>query len=283
MSSEEEAAAAELKRKRLEAWRKRLEEQKQKPTVPTNSIESGLNEPSKFKLGKGFSLKVNSSKKNGKRNINTFKNESGSLWEFNDDGHAQRDPLNLNIPSKNSEKGFNVQQQRQKRNRWDSNPMDASHNLLDGSASIMKDSSQSMQSNSTISEVDALDQFMDHLNAGALGSVTIQDSSLSINVSGSMIGKKVPLHSGGTITFDDLNQLKQGSDSTRKTDPNSMYSPSDWESEKVFKFVTCIICRSSMSMSSCVIPNICPYIVIRRSTLRMTTKKNKLNVDSSKL
>lgn len=255
MSSEQESAAAELKRKRLDAWRKRLQEQQQqpKPIISTSSAGASSSTPSetssKLKLAKGFSINFNSNKKSGKRNLSTSKNDSASLWGSEDEADTQRGNKNgglsdglisLNTPSKNSEKDLNdLLPQKQKRNRWDSNPM-----VVDGPLNVTNDSSLAVQKIQTISEVDALDQFMDHLNAGAMGSVTIQDSSLSINVSGSMIAEtrqtKLPQHSGGIITFDDLKQLKQGSESIRKTDANTVYGPSDWESETVCNLGLCI-------------------------------------------
>jgi hypothetical protein len=256
MTSEEEAAA-EIKRKRLEAWRKRLQEQQQRSSVaPESSADSSSkplsearNENPTLKLGPSFSLKVNT-KKSAKRNIGALKlNEPASIWGSDDEVDVQPGKkklgifndglINPNISSKISERDSKDAPPKQKRNRWDSTPaeeIDPSRNVLDGPVSM--NAPPSVQATPMISEVDALDQFMDHLTAGAMGSVAIQDSSLSIDVGGSMIGEtRQKLHSGGTITFDDLTQVKQGSTNSRKTDPNAVYGPSDWESETVGRLV----------------------------------------------
>lgn len=246
MPSEAEVAA-ELKLKRLEAWRKRMQEQQQRSSSSSSvSSSKPLSEPrndvSSLKMGPGFSLKLNN-KKNAKRNLISLKLNETSFTESSDDeGAAPPKGKDFGVfkdGSKISEKNSNDDPPKQKRSRWDSTPAletDPSRVLLDGPMSM--NVTTSVQANSLISDVDALDQFMDHLSAGAMGSVVMQDSSLSIDVGGSMIGEtrqkqKLALHSGGTITLDDLTQLKQGSNITKKTDQHAVYGPSDWESETV--------------------------------------------------
>lgn len=85
---------------------------------------------------------------------------------------------------------------------------------------------------------DALDAFMDKLQAGAEGSVAAQDGnvkvSLSIDVSGSMMrgtskrsSKPATPVSGGVITSEQLEQLG----GKRKDSSDALYTHSDWESD----------------------------------------------------
>ena len=233
-----EAEAAELKRKRLDAWKKRLQEQQQRSSeAPASSAVSLLkpqseprNDGPAARIGLGFSLKGN--KKNGKRNYGFPKlNEpAASIWGSDDEGDAQpkrnRGDLNDGLNTKPSirntastERDSEDGQLKQKRNRWDSNPFDEagqSRNPL----VTMSTAQSSVLPTPSISEVDALDQFMDHLSAGAMGSVAIQDSSLLIDVGGSMMR----MDAGGTRP-----KLPQ----QQHDRPNAIYGPSDWESETV--------------------------------------------------
>ena len=88
---------------------------------------------------------------------------------------------------------------------------------------------------------------MDKLQAGALGSVVTQVSEvtgtemLSIDVGGSMMrvpklkqtAAPPPSISGGVITPEELAKLSSGArTSTKPKDPDSLYTPSDWESDQ---------------------------------------------------
>jgi hypothetical protein len=255
MASSEAETATDLKRKRLDAWRKRLQEQQHlKPSTVTEGVDS----TNVKTAGLGFSIKTNQ-KRNGKRNLSLLKlKEPTSLWELDDDNDEGKeaqtkkkamgdfDGIQGNTFNRSTVRPKDLQQT-QKRSRWDATPAigleerNTLSNVDSNNSQILERESQNL------SDGDALDQFMDRLSAGAMGSVIIQDSTLSIDVGGSMmrfdasktssIGSKVPqqsLHSGGIITLDDLKNLKgEPSGSKANEKQNGVYGPSDWDSEAV--------------------------------------------------
>jgi hypothetical protein len=91
---------------------------------------------------------------------------------------------------------------------------------------------------------DALDQFMDQLQSGSMGTIATQqeDVVLSIDAAGSMTRltydktkdttAPTTITSGGVITEEQLALLSQKPDKTKKSDASgALYTASDWESD----------------------------------------------------
>ena len=267
-------AAAERKRKRLEAWRKRQQSAKQQQTSETTypttaSVPPPLPRPppvmkvslsldsktakklkSKKKKTAGLSHRVQS------RPVNPF----GSVDDDDDDdiddesignGYdgegVKKQALGFmsfpDDPQKYIAKNSELPAKGRKKGRWDS--------AIAGNAS------------STISATeeenavgDALDKFMDKLEAGALGNIATQvrvgnngidKEILSIDVGGSMmrnskfspkVPKPIPI-SGGVITPDEIAKLSMLTTKNVQTiqlsrdkqaTSEALYTPSDWES-----------------------------------------------------
>lgn len=230
-----EDAAAERKRKRLEAWKRRRQQQEAPPPPPPP--------PPKPVVKVSLSLSANSKRKRDakktlappRKPINPF----GTIDDDDDDDDdledGKRGKLSLGLGFMLTDKDGDATKaagddandsppsKRRKRGRWDS-----------------KDDEKKNNPN------DALDKFMEKLEAGAMGSVSTQVSEtggteiLSIDVGGSMMRvpklKKTPVTplSGGVITADQL--AKIGNTATKKSkpkqeNPDAIYTASDWESD----------------------------------------------------
>jgi hypothetical protein len=175
--------AAERKRKRLEAWRKR--QQEQVPAAVTLTLSKNLI-PKKKKLAPAVLT------------YNAF--GDGDDDDDDDKKHLSKKPM-LDFENETS-KGEGLSSR--KRRRWD----------VEGVG-------------------DALDTFMDKLQAGAMGSVsTVQaDVALSVNVGGSMMRQEqprpAPIISGQVVTDEQVALLN----TKVKKNSHAHYTPSDWESE----------------------------------------------------
>jgi len=263
-------AAAERKRKRLEAWRKRQQSAAPATTTPPPpppppSVKVSLSLNSK--AAKKLNLKKKKKKTVGKvvrspsRPLNPFgavdDDDDDIDGEGNDsDDEGKKRKLGLGFMSfsdgandtlgatpKETETNEGPSPKRRKKGRWDS-----------------ADAGTSTPATSILEEEkvvgDALDKFMDKLEAGALGTVATQvragnDASgtemLSIDVGGSMM--RVPKHSlkgpqpspisGGAITSEDIAKLSMVTAKNIKTtklskakqaNPEALYTASDWES-----------------------------------------------------
>ncbi|KAL3937509.1 MAG: hypothetical protein SGBAC_007401 [Bacillariaceae sp.] len=247
-----EESAAEKKRKRLEAWKRRRQEQAQQsasiPAVTTVAAPPPPPPPPKPAVKVSLSLFSKGGKKRKKaekvtpapkpkKPINPFGTVDDDDDESDDEGN-RRGKLSLGL-------GFSLEEdkkeedpepapKRRKRGRWDSR----------------EDERKPSPAKKTVG--DALDKFMEKLEAGAMGSVTTQVSEtngqemLSIDVGGSMmrvpkLAKSDPVthSSGGVITADQLAKLsstkKSSSSSSSKSatkDPDALYTASDWESDQ---------------------------------------------------
>jgi hypothetical protein len=214
------AAAAERKRKRLEAWRK-----KQQQTAPAVKI--------KLSLGGVVTKKIK------KRPQKVVSVKPVNPFAGDDDDEKQERP-----PPPSRAMGFDLDNddddaaedtwgdpssprdgppKKRRRKRWDNKASDAS------------------DSTPVVGRLDdALDQFMDKLQTGAMGSVASQQpdgvATLSIDVSGSIMRQtsNPPLQSttpvsGGVITPEELAQL----DGKVKVLAGALYTHSDWESDAI--------------------------------------------------
>lgn len=230
-------SAEERKRKRLEAWRKRREQNDTAaapaPLAPLVKVSLSLN-----------AVKKDTARKSKKKVIPSPKpvNPFGGVDDDDDESvedRPKRGKLSLGL-------GFSLDDQEDKDNgeersppskrrkgRWDAGSPDAS---AEG---------KNQATNTSTSVNDTLDKFMDKLQAGALGNVATQVSEatgtemLSIDVGGSMMRvpklKQVqpsPL-SGGVITPEQLAKLSSGQNisKAKQADPDAFYTPSDWESD----------------------------------------------------
>uniref|UniRef100_A0A7S2SL86 RNA helicase n=1 Tax=Eucampia antarctica TaxID=49252 RepID=A0A7S2SL86_9STRA len=145
----------------------------------------------------------------------------------------QVDNVNNAIPSSQSN---NNNSPKKKRNRWDAAPQTVNND------------------DTNKNNDDALDSFMEKLEAGAMGSVAMQNNNskeeggiLEVDVGGSMMklstattttnNNKPPLASpltGGVITAEDLTRLNQSSSKQKDTTSagdDEMFTHSDWESD----------------------------------------------------
>ncbi len=210
----DEDSAAERKRKRLEEW-KRRRQQAAPPPVPAVKVSLSLNVSSKHaKKQKIAPLS---------KPINPFGSIDDDDHEEDSEDEGPRKKLSLGL-------GFSLtdndppQERPRRKGRWDSKE---------------KSSKTSEESSSALG--DSLEKFMDKLEAGALGSVVTQVSEvtgtemLSIDVGGSMMRvpklKQAPPPpiSGGIITSEELAKLS--SRSSKAKDSETLYTPSDWESD----------------------------------------------------
>lgn len=245
MTSED--SAAERKRKRLEAWKQRRQQEGASapppppPPPPPPAVKVSL------------SLKVSSKLPAHKKKIvppppkpiNPF----GSIDDDEEDddsddegGTSKRGKLSLGL-------GFSLtddldardteeRPSKRRKGRWDNVPGEQAKLSEAGT----KDKRESSTEPST-AVGDTLEKFMDKLQAGALGSVVTQVSEasgtelLSIDVGGSMMrvpklkqAQPSPI-SGGTITQEQLAKLSATISKANATDPETYYTPSDWESD----------------------------------------------------
>jgi ATP-dependent RNA helicase DDX46/PRP5 len=226
-----EDSAAERKRKRLEAWKRRRQQQEAPPPPPPP--------PPPPKPVVKVSLSLSSKRKRytnkvivpPQKPINPFETIDDDDDDDEDEEDGKRGKLSLGLgftladsessPTKVEDGAISPPSKRRKRGRWDSK--DEKKNPIHG---------------------DALDKFMEKLEAGALGSVSTQVSEtsgaeiLSIDVGGSMMRvpklKKIsaaPL-SGGVITADQLAKMANTTrkSSSKQANTDAIYTASDWES-----------------------------------------------------
>mmetsp|Transcript_27123 Transcript_27123/g.65826 ORF Transcript_27123/g.65826 Transcript_27123/m.65826 type:complete len:1045 (+) Transcript_27123:460-3594(+) len=230
-----EESAAEKKRKRLEAWKRRRQQQQQPvppvpppppPPPPKPAVKVSLSLSSKGKKRKKNETKVVPAPKPNKP-INPFGTVDDDDDESDDEGNRKgKLSLGLGFSLDMKEEVQEPAPKRRKRGRWDS-----------------RDDERKPSPNKKTAG-DALDKFMEKLEAGAMGSVTTQVSEtngqemLSIDVGGSMMRvpklSKSPVtpSSGGTITADQLAKLSSKKPKTTTKDPDALYTASDWESDQ---------------------------------------------------
>eukprot|EP00978_Attheya_sp_CCMP212_P008795 scaffold20686_cov42-Attheya_sp.AAC.1 len=240
-------AAAERKRKRLEAWRARQQAAVSSTTPPpvapiaekpkkkvTLSLGVGLvkKRKKKYKKPKFKALVDEEDEDTPQHKANPLAEEDEGVdrkrrraFDLSDD--ANDDDVQNETPRKRKKKG----------SRWDQSPK-----------------AGTVQSDTNPGVDDALDKFMDMLEAGAMGSVATQQETnanimssknkvaLSIDVGGSMIRKThsttssqpmIPPVSGGVITADQLAQMSGASKSrtASASEVKSVFTASDWESD----------------------------------------------------
>lgn len=222
-------AAAERKRKRLEAWRRKQQAQ----STPAPAV--------KVSLSLGITKKITKPKKRpalSKPAVNPFADDDdddtteeqsskrpsramGFDLDNDEDDDHRNDTWEGAGGKKQASSSPRPPSKRRKKNRWDD-----------------KGSAPSPKTNAGMN--DALDAFMDKLQAGAIGSVATQDDdenvkvSLSIDVGGSMMrGTKKPKPptpvSGGVITSAQLQHQLGGA--AKRKDSDALYTHSDWESD----------------------------------------------------
>ena len=260
--SEKMSSAEERKRKRLDAWRKKQQDAAAAAAPAKVSMSlggGGLAALANKKKKKKRAFAVTKPKAKNKKASNPFfaddegDSDPSDKEEDGEDGFggkSKQKMLSLETitqstaavdPSASAEEG---PPRKRSRGRWD------------------KKAPAAAASETTIhSHDDALDKFMEKLEAGALGNVTTQRADedgaegLKINVSGSMMPRKSALLlqqkqqnplSGGVITPEELQRLTAGVSSTVKTtvstggsmeqdamdvDEGPRYTNSDWESE----------------------------------------------------
>lgn len=242
MSSADADAVAERKRKRLEAWRKRQQQQQSEsaaPAAPAPPPPPAVKV--KMSLGGGLMGKKLKKKKPKKKIevpklVNPFQDDDDELeannkpkppppldFELGHDADDEEDSISGGKRARSAKKSESDQpkKRRKRSSRWD-----------------QTGDTSSPANNAPSGADDALDKFMEKLEAGALGTVATQQSSmtLSIDVSGSMTrldnGKtsQEPLTpvSGGVITADQLAHLSHKS---TKKPGDALYTHSDWESD----------------------------------------------------
>jgi hypothetical protein len=237
--------AAERKRKRLEAWRKR----QQQEAVPAPKVSISLGGlGAKNNKNKSKSLAAKKAPANKPKALNPFfadADDEQSAASDTEDGFEslgasrKRTAIpkmtldNIAAPSpaaSTAPESEEKPRKRQKtsRGRWDKAPTPTATD-------------------------DALDKFMEKLQAGAMGNVSTQreDSALNIDVSGSMMPRKKAKNvnhpvSGGVITPEELERLTGNSSSHSEKDANGMdvddearYTHSDWESDANKSEVCC--------------------------------------------
>ncbi|KAG7347024.1 ATP-dependent RNA helicase RhlE [Nitzschia inconspicua] len=269
-----EESAEERKRKRLEAWRKRQQQsQNNSSAAPSVKVSLSLGLSAAKKLKK----KEPSSRKPA---IPLPSNPFGDVDDDeNDDGDEDDDSVERGKKGKLSVGlGFHLLEEkrekpsysstttgsisnetqqeqprkRQRKGRWDAAP--APTPTIDAPMEVENLSSNGNENNGEAAVGDALDTFMDKLQAGALGSVTTQVSTegtelLTIDVGGSMMRvtkltkqQAAPLTiSGGVITSEQIAKLTVASSSptsskeklskNKQANPEAFYTASDWESD----------------------------------------------------
>ena len=222
-STDGDSAATERKRKRLEAWRKKQHAQ----ATPAPAV--------KVSLSLGATVKKTKMKKRPlapPKPLNAFADDeetedteqhttkrSSRAMGFDLDNDDD-DDHHSDTWGDDTERMESPPPTKRRKNRWD--------DKASGSPTSKEKSGLD----------DALDAFMDKLQAGAMGSVATQDSevniSLSIDVGGSMMrasksssSKPTTPVSGGVITSEQLEQLG----GKRKDSTDALYTHSDWESD----------------------------------------------------
>jgi len=230
-------SAAERKRKRLEAWRRRRQQNETvaPPRAAPVKVSLSLNAKKKKKDGAAKKKKIPVP-----RPVNPF----GAIDDDDDDSideGARRGKLSLGLgfallDDAQSTEETPSRPTKRRKGRWDSGP--------EAGDEKKQEKSKSNGANPKLVG-DTLEKFMDKLQAGALGSVVTQVSAesgtemLSIDVGGSMMRlpklkqpEPSPL-SGGVITSEQLAKFsaKKGISRAKEADPDALYTPSDWESD----------------------------------------------------
>jgi ATP-dependent RNA helicase DDX46/PRP5 len=231
MSAED---AAERKRKRLEAWKRRRNQQEIPPPPPAPVIKVSLSLNSSKKKQKKPKKTAFLTKAYNNRIVNPFNNIDDDDDDSDEEVVKKRKlslGLGFTLTEEKEQEPTTSPFKRRKRGRWDSTTAPSSNK------------------NTKIAAGDALDKFMEKLQAGAMGSVTTQVTSgdkelISIDVGGSMMRvpklKPTPATtpattSGGVITAEDLAKLSTSSVNVSKAkqeNPDALYTPSDWESDQ---------------------------------------------------
>lgn len=264
----EDDSAAERKRKRLEAWRKRQQQASPAaaaapPTVKVSLSLAAAKLLPKKKQKKPITKPKEKSNNKKKRPFNAFGDVDDDDEASEDEGSNKRKGLlkiglgfNLDdddgdTDDEKKKKSNEDEQQpptkRRKKGRWDNK----------GSSGEKQTSTTPEKPTTPTPQVgDALDKFMEKLEAGAMGNVATQldqksgQEMLSIDVGGSMMRvpklKKAPVNvnlepaSGGVITSEELAKLtpsltkgkkKEKSSANKKANPDALYTQSDWESD----------------------------------------------------
>ena len=228
-----EVSAAEKKRKRLEAWRRRQQDTKPTPKVAISiSLSHGP--------------KNSESRKKTKSTKNRSVSIPNPLGGFDDDEDEEEEAVNskkrkalLTFSPEDNRTEENDSTKPSKRrkwgSRWDATPQDPP----------AKKESAPAPSSSELRVDDALDKFMERLEAGAFGSVPLSETKgsemLSVDVGGSVmrlpkLTQQAPQPSpisGGVITSEQISRLSKNPRSavSSATDPDALYSQSDWESD----------------------------------------------------
>lgn len=239
-----EDSAEERKRKRLEAWKRRRQQQE----VPTGSLHPPPPPPPPKPVIK-VSMSIGGKKKrdvNKKQNIqpsakplNAFDNVDDDD-DDSDEEFGKRGKLSLGLGftltdndgsarDDEDEGSRSPPSKRRKKGRWDKK----------------EELKKAVPSPDRAPVGDALDKFMEKLEAGAMGSVTTQVSEasgteiLSIDVGGSMMRvpklKKIDhvatSMSGGVITADEVSNLGKSKSKAKAASTDALYTASDWESD----------------------------------------------------
>ena len=261
-TSNETLSAEERKRKRLEAWRKKQQEQAPPKQKLSLSLTAVL--PKRKKKTRPSSSVIAPMSTSRPSGFFGDDEESDDDGEQRDTLSRQKRPLDLLEDFMTTGRNGGPASKRAKTNsgsRWDSAPKAAADDDDDGNSFPAPKKKSSTK--------DALDQFMEKLEAGASGTVTAADdgqeessSLLKVNVSGSMLrppnNKRLKLSpiSGSVITAEDLEKLHTASSSgprSKKThsmnveqsndnddddndidnDSKPLYQPNDWLSDAV--------------------------------------------------
>jgi hypothetical protein len=276
----EDAAAAEKKRKRLEAWKKRREQQNPAPAPPPPApVPVPIPVPVPVPVVK-VSISLSAAKQplavrktrpaaavllnKKKKPLNPFGDDDDDEDADDEDDDSDEEGesrkrnrltvgLGFMLHGNDEEKEVDPQEppnnKRRRKGRWDAGPV---------VAAAEPDEPQPSPFNNNMGVGDALDKFMEKLEAGALGSVATQLNEttaemLSIDVGGSMMRlpklkrstpetETAPVVSGGVITSEQLakltlasshnhNHKTKTSSADKKVDPDALYTNSDWESD----------------------------------------------------
>jgi hypothetical protein len=262
-----EDSAAERKRKRLEAWRKR--QQQASPAAatvaaPAPAVKISLSlATSKLPAAKRKQPAADtgaSKQKKKKKSLNPFGDVDDDDDASEDEASKRKGMLklglgfNLNGGDEDDNKESAKEEppvKRRKKGRWDN-----------------RKEEKETPENGTPQAGDALDKFMEKLEAGALGNVATQldkkdgdDNMLNIDVGGSMMrlpklkkGPKLEPESGGVITSEELAKLTPSSSkresANKKANPDALYTQSDWESDNQAGGTSEVSYVCTMTMSS---------------------------------
>lgn len=239
MNGSEDAAisAEERKRRRLEAWRRRQEQQQPQQQQQSTRITLQLKPPKKPTAHKKTPVAP-------VKSVNPFfVQDDESDLEKDYEPRTRKRPLDM-MEDITSPTGSSKRTKGAGR-RWDTAPQ-AAVNTINNNI----DNNPAREENPPVlASKDLLDQFMEKLEAGASGTVTVGvsdgmgEESLSINVGSSMwrssvSGAKQAPVSGGVITAEGLQKLHQSS-FEKVHAPNAsdddiqqpLYHPRDWLSD----------------------------------------------------